>query len=545
MSGALLNNLRAYLPYLPALVLLLTALLLLALALARPRFSYHWLLAVLGALLAWPLAAFALQTPSSSQVLVIWLPEIVYNESPTLLMDAYAWPFVFALATLALSVILTDVARAGEANWSVWSGCLFLVSLGMLAVGAGNPLTLALAWSAIDLVELLILLSPVQDSAERERLVVGFSARVGGTLLLVGTDIAAAASGASLRLDAIDPGLSPFLLLAAGLRLGVLPLHQPYLKEAPLRRSLGTTSRLVSAASGLILLVRASLVGLDNRLAEYALGLACLAGLYASLSWLRARDELDGRPYWLLGLGSLALASAVQRRPDAALSWSIALLLAGGLLFLYSGRHRSFIALVGLGMLGFIGLPFTPNAGGMGVYGSYWLSNTVMMLVHSLLVMGYLRHGLRQTPALSGVERWVWVIYPWGLTLLPLVHFGLGWWWMQQNIASSTLPLPWQGVLAGLLAGLWFFAALRLSKRKGWQAPIERFGSTITHLLSLEWLYLIIWRVYRSFGNLFRFFSTVVEGEGGVLWALLLLVLLMTYLSQSSGGANNLGAGLP
>lgn len=524
----------AFLPFASPLVLLLVAGLLTGVALTQPKFKYYWLIAVLGVLIAWPLAAFALQDPSPTRLeLVQWESISLYQESPALLMDEFSWPFVFALASLALAVLLTDVARAGESNWSVWSGSLFLIALGMLAVSAGNPLTLALLWAAIDLAEFVILLGTVETKEMRERLVVGFSARVGGTLVLLGARLLAEAGGSSLDLSQVSQNYSIYLLLAAGLRLGVIPLHQPFLREVPVRRSLGTTSRLVSAASSLILLVRTATAGVQSPAVGFMLALSCLAALYAAISWLRSRDELDGRPYWLLGAGSFALAAAVQGQAQAALSWSLALLFSGSLLFLYSGRHISIRVLVALGLLGFLGLPYTPNATGMQVYRMpIGLGDIVLLLAHSLLVVGYLRHGMRLTPPLAGVERWVWAIYPWGLTLLPLVHFGAGWW----LLGSAGIELPWQGLAAAVLSALWILAARRLALQ-GLQAPLARLGSQLTGILSLEWLYRAVWRLYRPLRRLLDFFSNVVEGEGGVLWALLFLVLFMAILSQLSSGS--------
>jgi hypothetical protein len=523
----------AYLPFASPLLLLLIAGLLAGLAVAQPKFKYYWLTAVLGSLAAWPLAALALQESAQTRLeLVQWEPITVYRESPALLMDAFSWPFVFALATLALAVLLTDVARAGESNWSVWSGSLFLIALGMLAVSAGNPLTLALLWAAIDLSEFVILLGTIETKEVRERLVVGFSARVGGTLVLLGAYLSAEAGGSRLNLSQISQNYSIYLLLAAGLRLGVIPLHQPFLREVPVRRSLGTTSRLVSAASSLILLVRTATAGVQSSAVGYMLALSCLAALYASIAWLRSRDELDGRPYWLLGAGSFALAAAVQSQAQAALSWSLALLFSGSLLFLYSGRHASIRLLVALGLLGFLGFPYTPNAAGMQVYRvPIGLGDIALLLAQSLLVVGYLRHGMRLTPPLAGVERWVWAIYPWGLTLLPLVHFGAGWW----LLGSAGLELPWQGMAVAGLSAVWILTARRLTLQ-GLRAPLERLGKELTSILSLEWLYRAVWRLYRPLRRLLDFLSSVVEGEGGVLWALLFLVLFMAILSQLNPG---------
>jgi hypothetical protein len=46
--------------------------------------------------------------------------------------------------------------------------------------------------------------------------------------------------------------------------------------------------------------------------------------------WLRAPDELTARPFWLISLASLAMASALRGNPVGAVAWSCALVLSGG-----------------------------------------------------------------------------------------------------------------------------------------------------------------------------------------------------------------------
>jgi hypothetical protein len=106
-------------------------------------------------------------------------------------------------------VILTDVARA-RADWSAWAASLVLAALGLLAVLAANPLTLLLAWAAIDLVEFFILLNHTGLSRENERVVIAFSVRVAGLLLLLWGVVVARASQADLTFDQIPLSASIF-----------------------------------------------------------------------------------------------------------------------------------------------------------------------------------------------------------------------------------------------------------------------------------------------------------------------------------------------
>ncbi len=411
------------LPLLSIIILLVFALALLILRIVRPRFSYFWLIAALGALAAWPVQLISRLAIPAEISLAAWQPRNYFPLSPGLLLDTISWPFALALVSLVMAVILTDVARAAEADWLAWVSSLAITALGLVAVLAGNPLTLMLAWAALDLAEVLILLGETLKSSIREQVLIAYGARLAGIFSLLVAAIASSANGQPLTFETISPSVSLYLLLAAGLRLGVLPLHLPFLEELPLRRGLGNSLNLVPAATSLMLLTRTATTGIPVNLVPFLLALAGLAALYAGISWLTAADELDGRPFWILGLASLALASAVRAQPAATLAWSLTTLFSGGLIFLISARHRLLSGIAGLGFLGLLGLPYLPSWQSIGLFSTPanpWL--VILWMAQIMFAAGYLRHLSRPGDRLTGVERWVWVIYPWGLTILPLTH---------------------------------------------------------------------------------------------------------------------------
>ena len=138
----------------PILILIITPLIMLIIRILQPDFTFFWLIAALGALATWPAVLLLRLRIPESITLVTWKPEQILPVSPTLLLDSISWPFAMALATLVLAVILTDVTRVPDVNWSAWASSLAISAISMLAVFAGNPLTLILAWGAIDLIEL-------------------------------------------------------------------------------------------------------------------------------------------------------------------------------------------------------------------------------------------------------------------------------------------------------------------------------------------------------------------------------------------------------
>ncbi len=517
------------------LFLFITPLIMLAIRLFWPDFAYHWLIAAAGPLIAWPVTLLAGRQLPQTVHLISWNTVAFFTESPTLLIDRLSWPFAVALTTLVLAVILSEVARASEADWAVWAGSLLLAALGVFTVLAGNPLTLMMGWAAIDLTELLIMLGQVKQSVVRERVVITFSARVLGIGFLLVAVMVASSAGETFSFEAIPSQVGFLVLLAAGLRLGVLPMHLPFIEEVPLRRGLGTILRLVPAAASLVILARiADAVAGSNKpmiLAPLLLGLAGLAALYGAAAWALADNELDGRPSWILGMASFSVAGTVLGEPSASLAWGIATLLSGGLLFLFSARDRRLSWLPLLGLVGISALPYSPTWNGTRLFTSFFTPVLFLFLAAQVLfLIGYARHALQEGNSLTGAERWVWLIYPFGLALLPVVLFSFGVW---TNPSRENMPVVgWlEGVVVVILAallGIKLHNRIRVSEK-----AIDLFES----ILSFNWLYRFFWNIYRTIGRLITFISTVLEGEGGLLWTLLLLVLfLLMLLGISSGG---------
>ena len=273
------------------LILVVTALTLLVLRIAAPGFRYHWLFAVGGTLLAWISAFIWLSQLPISLQLPIWQPAAVFSQSPSFVADQISWAFAICLLTLSLAIILTAVVRPQFPSPVNWVGTLVLTSLGVLAVVAGNPLTLVLIWAAIDLVELVVQLWFVEDPKLSERVVVSFASRVTGIMVLLWADMVGAAGGPTSDFRAATPQAGLFLLIAAGLRVGVLPLHLPYTGESSLRRGFGTGLRMISAASSLILLARIPAESIHSALTPYLLILVSFAAIYGGWMWLRAPEE--------------------------------------------------------------------------------------------------------------------------------------------------------------------------------------------------------------------------------------------------------------
>jgi hypothetical protein len=512
---------------LPAILMLLTALVLMVLRFARPKFKYPWILASIGATFAFAsVFLWQLHFPQSIS-LPSWQLVSAFVYVPAWLADSTSWPYALALAALAAAVIWTSVVRA-ENDSLFWAGTLALTAFGILAVAAENPLTLLLAWSAIDLFELIIMLRSMEGESQSQGAIIAFAVRLAGTGLVLWADLISVSAGTPLDFRSIPASAGIFLLIAAGLRLGVLPLHLPYRKENTVRRGFGTALRLVSAASSLALLARIPASALKSSLTPFLLILAAIAALYAGWMWLRSSDEILGRPFWVVGFASLAVAESLRGNPAGSTGWGVGLILCGGLLFLFSARRRSILWLPFLGLWALSTLPFS-------LTGSAWQSgNTISWIfivpflpAQALLMAGFLRHVLHPgETSLESQEKWVKVIYPTGLLIVLGVALLLGLWgWTGARI----IGLWWLSIVVILLTGGITFLALRVLVKR----PVGNPSGQWTQIFRLERFYSFLNGVYALFRRIADVVTGFLEGDGGLLWSFLLLVLILSILSTS------------
>ena len=512
------------------LILVLTALTLLILRITIPGFRYNWVFAVGGTFIAW-ISAFLwqLQMPASLQ-LTIWQPATLFSQSPTFLADRTSWAFTISLIALCLAIILTAGVRPRFPSPINWVGALVMTSLGMLALVADNPLTLVLIWASIDLVELVVQIWFVEDPKLSERVVISFASRATGILILLWADMAAAASGQISDFRAATPQTGLYLLIAAALRVGILPLHLPYPSESALRRGFGTGLRMVSAASSLVLLARIPASSIVSPINPYLLMLVAVAAVYGGWMWLRAPDELTARPYWLIGMGSLVVAAALRSNPTGAAAWSCALILSGGALFLSSEPSKWLARALFAGAFAISALPFSLTATGWVSGGTgFWPAFPLLLLSQAMLVAGYIRHALRTLTRLPHGEQPIWArnVYPIGIALLLVTAVLLG-------LFGWDGALKIGNVLAGLVVPAAAFGLLWLTPRLRILNPVRAHWVQPTNTSWLDWIYQGFWNLYRQLGRASHAFTNLLEGESGIMWTLLFLVLFITVFTQGT-----------
>ncbi len=508
------------------LLLFVTALTLIVLRVFLPAARYAWLVAAGGSMLALLSVFLWLGQMPFELVLPAWQPSSLFSTPIHFRADEISWPFAVSIAALTLAALLTAVTQPVFVNSFAWVGVLALGSVGILAVTADNPFTLLLVWAFLDMTELLTQLRSVEGKANNEKVVISFSTRAFGLALLLWANIVSFSEGSALTFQSISVSSGLYLVAAAGLRLGVFPLHLPYSSESTLRRGLGTSLRLISAASSMVVLAHTPAESLNSVITPFLIAFALGAALYGGWMWLRAPDELNGRPHWIISLVSLAVISALSGNPTGAIAWGCALILVGGALFLTSVQinwlNRAMLA----GAWSLSTLPFSLTA-------SAWVGRLGFFLpfviaAQALTMAGFIRHALRpaERDTLDSQPGWARAVYPVGILLLVSMQIGLGF-------------FGWKGALQ---IGAWLQALITSALTFGlvWATPRFRILNPIrAHWVTstasrLNVAYQGLWSLYRLLARISQSIIATLEGEGGIMWTLLFLALFISLLSQGS-----------
>ncbi len=489
----------------------------------RPGSKYAWLAGMLGSLLVW-LSVFLWQMEMGFTLSPgTWQPDTLFDGSPRWAIDPIGWLFALSLTAMSAAIILSAPARLGPVSPMAWVGTISMTTLGLLAVTAANPLTLLLTWAAIDFTEFFSTLHSAQNASASERTVIAFGIRAFGTGLAMW---ALANGGMTASFDAIQSQEAALLLVAAGLRLGVLPLHLPHRTEPALRRGLGTAIRLTAATSSLVLLARTSAAAASLPLTPL-LVLVTLAALYAGWKWLSVADELTARPYWIIGMASLAVVAALRGNATGSAALGSTLVLFGSLSFLYSSRNPQMGRILALLALGLGSLPFTLTATswqGAEMFIGFW---PFLLIAQTLLVVGYIRHILRASEdVFAALPRWTQISYPAGLGILALTSIIGGLWGWPGALSLGN----WGAALTVfLLSGIMIFILLRITGVNIPSGP----GEALTRLsIVQDAIARLLWGLYILAARIINFIANLLEGDGGLLWTLLLLVVIFSLVQS-------------
>lgn len=523
---------------LPLFFLFLSPVLIIVFRIWRPRLAYYWLTGTFTTLFAWVLILIARPGLPVDMTISFWQPVEIFPLSPQLSIDPTTWLFALAAITLLLVVNMTSIATSdtepgNSPDWKSLAGSSGITGLSLLVMFSANLLTTLLAWALIDFVEFIIYLSLAKDRFESERVVIKFSLRAAGIAIGIYAGITGIVQDLPLTFGELSSFTSGLLILAVCTRIGLIPNTPILPQRLPSQAGYGALLRIITTAAHFPLLVKAGQSGAPPQLQAFLWIWTGATAFLSAISWVTATDSRAGRHYLVIGVSSLLAASAMSQQPQAVIAFGWMLMLPGSLVLISTYRNRWQTILLFLAALTVSGLPYSPTWHAVLLYsGNFHPTWLLMLLAQSLILVGFLSHSINLNAQKKPAERWSRWLYAWGGAITILITYLLSWWLIDGKLGADgqnpDLLSSWPPIaILGLIGLIWL---VRQRMPEAGKKLLSRLSATISFGKTLT----PVWRFFLWLRKLVLFASQILESQSGILWALLILVLIISLFSQAS-----------
>jgi multicomponent Na+:H+ antiporter subunit A len=480
-----------------------------------------------------------------------WHPLSLFGAPLTFGADTGNWLLAAALIGTSFLSLVASCASADRPTVFGVALILAATGAGVAALVATSFVALIIAWGLTDILLAAAMLRYGREGTRRAGLAL-FSG-VLATSVLWAAPLLAEAEGISGFVDlAHFGGVSASLLqVAVILRLGLVPLHlwRPIDLQTDLAQLIPLIVIPTLLGFDLLTYLPALTAGLPSVLFVLA-ALTVLVGGVDAWSQTDERSSLAGVMVAETGLAVLAVANAGQQAVATAVAAAVAWALSVTIFSLtpgWSGRYfwrgiPSLLALLSLfgvpGTLGFV-VRFTAYSG----LEADLLVLSVALLGEAFAIAALVRlwfwaepRALPERRLFEPISLAVFAAAAIALLLAgisPEIFTGRG----QDTALLDLGTMIAQGGVAGwagwalpLVAGVTLFLA-----GEGLRQRLEGVWRGLGTMLRLEWVYGLFYAAAGWFVSLLRGTSSVVEGEGALLWTTVILLMILLYLTGNGG----------
>lgn len=481
-------------------------------------------------LLVWAtVLALRLALPGTTR-LSVWQPEALFASTLELKLDAISWSFIWSGITLVLAIVLAAPTLASGVADPTRAFILVYAAMTLSAMLAGNLLTVVMLWALIDLGTLFFILGIGKDERWISSITTRLMFDAVSILFIAGAALAAGVQGRppTLEIDVQSALAATLLCFGVLLRLGLLPLHLSLPQLRAVRSGAGALMRFLPPAMALLVLARLLQGGVPGVVVPWLRLAGGLGVILGGLRWALEEDSVAQRSFFILGLSGVGVlaASLSEVNGDLTLTATAALLvLIGGVISLsdfYSPVHRVWYVMSGA-ML--VGLPFTPGhliASAM-VEGFNAGESTASAMMAGLgvvlLATGIIRKAFASYSPWPTGENLARFAYGISLALPVFVGVGLGI-HLSPGFQASTL---WALLPVAALSVLLTFGLRRFPEE-----ILDRWGRLVSWLDPAP-IYRVLGWTYRVLMRWVRGVRAILEGEGAMLWLLVIILALTVF----------------
>ncbi len=486
-----------------------------------------WIIEVSTALLVWLVSLILITAiPDVTQVSV-WRPQSLFLSQLALKLDSLSWPFIYASSTLLLGIVLTHPARY-KTRPRRRAFLLLYAAFPMIAMLSGNILTFTITWTIMDAASVVVMIDLITRKDLLSILLPRLTINGTSLLLILLAAMLNVSEGGDNSLSNPFHSSAAVLLIsfAAMLRLGFFQSRSSKAQDPAKREGIDILQQLLPAATALTLFARVLSIGVPENVLPWLKLMGGLALLIGGVQWVFDRDESRIQQAFKMAISGLGVFVACTAGGDASVISAVGaiMILIGGVFYsieIFSPAHRIWPIICALIIAGFPGTP-----GGVvltSMIGQLDDLPEILEIVAGfagmvLLCLGTLRYFYLPSVQWQTAESSVRFMYGLGLSFPVIVSFGLGLW-----MANSLNLVALVGSVAiGGLAVILLLALRRLTNRE-----VDRWGRLLAWI-DLHPIVRFLEFCGRGVMRVTRAASDIFEGEGAMLW--LVVILLLTFL---------------
>ena len=479
-----------------------------------------WFMGTTG--LAWILLLLFSFTNPEVRLNFGWNSEFQLLSEPGLFLDWISISLALALTAIAFYAALSQRFSPQQSVW-IYS----LSGVCFLAVLSDNVYTFLVFWTLIEVIWVTYSVLYQGEKVSDSRLILPIVVRLAGPLLLIYAAWTGLEESVNSSFSELGSTAGPLLVAAGIFGFGSRFTAQERFVNEELKGDLGQLLRVLPSAISIMLITRGAAI-MDPSVIQPGLYII-LAGLslVLGLIGISAYKLPWSRKIWSLGVLGLILGSALAPSQSASLSWGLVLILPGSLVFLSFENKTQLAAALVMVSIGMIPIPLLPTWNGAelfsnGVYG------VLFAIAAGVLIGGILLKIIQKIREDDNTSNPVPLLYVMSPAIIILTQHVIALEHKLLDFSGGILSKPFSLWIPLLLIILFFIFGEKIPWLDAWGGD-EKYKYTLNIITGIGS------GAARLVNRTVFLLISLFEGEGGLIWALILGFLLLTLITLSGG----------